>query len=539
MTRGSAPSLRPARCSLPCCVLALAGRARAAPSSSPTSARTRSRYDNFAWRVYKSPHFEVYYYPEFEQHLARVVSYAESAYQKVSSDLKHEIELPDPAHPLQDPLRVRADEPLPRLRARGRAGLRGAGARTAWCCPSTSRPDKLQGLITHELTHVFEFDLIPRSLVQRNVPLWVDEGLADYMRGIWDPLDLMIDPRRRGHRPDPAALAASRTTAASQPAPGLQPRPRRLRVHRGPLRQGGHPAVPLHLPQEHRGRRHGGHLPAGLPHQARGVRRGLREVAEGALQALPRQAAAERLRQGPLARLGEDALHPGLRLQPQPLGRDRWPPSPATARRARPTSSCSPPRTARCIQQPDQGLHRRVREHHLQRRLRGRPLHRLRPRAATPSPSSPARASGAACTWSRCSTGEILQRVPIDAGPGAGALPAARRPPRAVRRPQGRRLRHLPARPRDGRRTKNLTAGRLLRHRPPGLARTASWSSTRGASAATTRSTSFPLADPSRKTQLTFGAHDDTAPTFSRRRQRASTTPPPRTTTSTTCAAST
>ena len=27
--------------------------------------------------------------------------------------------------------------------------------------------------------------------MQRTVPLWVDEGLADYMRGTWDPLDLM------------------------------------------------------------------------------------------------------------------------------------------------------------------------------------------------------------------------------------------------------------------------------------------------------------------------------------------------------------
>src|SRR5947207_16024938 len=57
----------------------------------PYYGKNKVKYDEFAWRVYKSPHFEVYYYPEFEQHLARVVSYAESAYQKVSSDLKHEI----------------------------------------------------------------------------------------------------------------------------------------------------------------------------------------------------------------------------------------------------------------------------------------------------------------------------------------------------------------------------------------------------------------------------------------------------------------
>ena len=57
--------------------------------------------------------------------------------------------------------------------------------------PVDEPPDQLYRLITHELTHIFEFDIIPRSLVRRTVPLWVDEGLADYMAGVWRPLDLM------------------------------------------------------------------------------------------------------------------------------------------------------------------------------------------------------------------------------------------------------------------------------------------------------------------------------------------------------------
>ena len=164
-----------------------------------------------------------------------------------------------------------------------------------------------------------------------------------------------------------------------QPAPRLQPRPRRLRVHRGALRQGRHPAVPLHLPQEHRGRRHRGHLHAGLPHEAGGVRRAVREVAEGALQALPRQAAAR----GTTARTSRPtrrrrASPRSSPSRPAPPAR-WWPPSPATARRAKPTSSCSPPGTAAVIKNLTKGYTGRVREHHHERRLRGRALHRLRP----------------------------------------------------------------------------------------------------------------------------------------------------------------
>ena len=46
--------------------------------------------------------------------------------------------------------------------------------------------DQLYSLITHELTHIFEFNIIPRGLVGEGLPLWVDEGLAEYMTGRLD-----------------------------------------------------------------------------------------------------------------------------------------------------------------------------------------------------------------------------------------------------------------------------------------------------------------------------------------------------------------
>jgi hypothetical protein len=175
-------------------LLNLGGPAPAAAQFIPYYGKNKVKYDNFAWRVYKSPHFEVFYYPEFEQHLARLVSYLESAYLKLATGLKHEISNPIPAilyktHSEFEQTNLFGDfvpegvlafaEPL-----RGRLVL-----------PIDEPPDRLQGLIQHELTHIFEFDLIPRfmgyGLAQRQIPLWIDEGLADYFRGIWDPLDLM------------------------------------------------------------------------------------------------------------------------------------------------------------------------------------------------------------------------------------------------------------------------------------------------------------------------------------------------------------
>ncbi len=157
----------------------------------PYYGKNKVKYDNFNWRIYKSAHFEVFYYPEFEQHLARLTSYLETAYQKISTGLKHEISHPIPAilymthsefeetnlYPAFVPEQVLAfAEPF-----RGRLVL-----------PIDEPPDRLQGLITHEMTHIFEFDIIPRSVFQRSIPLWIDEGLADYFRAAWDPLDLMM-----------------------------------------------------------------------------------------------------------------------------------------------------------------------------------------------------------------------------------------------------------------------------------------------------------------------------------------------------------
>ncbi len=156
----------------------------------PYFGKNKVQYDNFAWRVYKSPHFEIYYYPEFEQHLSRLASYAESGYQKVSSDLKHEISFPIPLILYKTHSEFEETNLFSDFVPEGVLAFT-EPVRDRMVVPIDEPPDLLQGLITHELTHVFEFDLVPRNLIQRGIPLWVDEGLADYERSLWDPLDLM------------------------------------------------------------------------------------------------------------------------------------------------------------------------------------------------------------------------------------------------------------------------------------------------------------------------------------------------------------
>ena len=48
-------------------------------------------YDKFRWKIYKAPHFDIYYYPESEPFLDDIVSYSESAYVRLSKELDHEL----------------------------------------------------------------------------------------------------------------------------------------------------------------------------------------------------------------------------------------------------------------------------------------------------------------------------------------------------------------------------------------------------------------------------------------------------------------
>ena len=157
--------------------------------------KNKIAYDRFDWHVYKAPHFDIYYYPEEEGQLEQVVSYAESAYVKLSQALDHEIKFRIPliyykthgefeqtnitlsfvpeyvaafAEPFENRIVLPVDQP----------------------------PDLLYQLIAHELTHVFEYSILYQESLGRalrsRTPLWLMEGLAEHLSGAANPLAEMV-----------------------------------------------------------------------------------------------------------------------------------------------------------------------------------------------------------------------------------------------------------------------------------------------------------------------------------------------------------
>ncbi|HEX6163302.1 MAG TPA: hypothetical protein VFZ31_08055 [Vicinamibacterales bacterium] len=156
----------------------------------PYYGKNQIRYDNFDWHTYQTEHFEIYYYPEIEPHLERIAGYAESAYQHVSSELKHDLSMKLPLILFSTASEFWQQNVIPGAAQEG-VGAFAEPGRYRILMPIDEPPDLLYRLIVHELTHQFQFDIIPTGLIRRNMPLWVFEGMSDYMTGVWQPADMM------------------------------------------------------------------------------------------------------------------------------------------------------------------------------------------------------------------------------------------------------------------------------------------------------------------------------------------------------------
>jgi hypothetical protein len=157
--------------------------------------KNKPSYKRFDWRVYKSPHFDIHYYPESEPLLDAVVSEAESAYLELSQRLEHEISQRIPL------LIYRTHSEFRQTNVSLREIPQGAGAfaepfQKRMVLPIDDPPDKRYKLIRHELVHVFQFDILYgeslRRIVRSSPPLWLTEGMASYLADDEDSFDQMI-----------------------------------------------------------------------------------------------------------------------------------------------------------------------------------------------------------------------------------------------------------------------------------------------------------------------------------------------------------
>src|SRR5438132_10313858 len=152
-------------------------------------------YDIFDWKTYRSTHFTIYFYERERSSLQKVASYAESAYDERSRQLNFQI--PKPINLIYYATHSDFEQTNTLLNFIPEGiGAFSLPSRNRMVLPVDLPDEKLQQLIAHELTHVFQFEIlfggnyIPSA--RTNAPQWFMEGMASYFGNDEDNKDRMV-----------------------------------------------------------------------------------------------------------------------------------------------------------------------------------------------------------------------------------------------------------------------------------------------------------------------------------------------------------
>lgn len=152
-------------------------------------------YDRFDWQIYQSTHFDVYHYSRERHTLQKVVSMAESAYDELSRRLNYQIPKRIPIIYYATHAEFEQNNVDLSFIPEG-VGAFAEPARNRMVLPIDVPDEKLQQLIQHELTHVFQYEILFGGRLGRaltsNVPTWVMEGMASYYGNDEDDKDRMF-----------------------------------------------------------------------------------------------------------------------------------------------------------------------------------------------------------------------------------------------------------------------------------------------------------------------------------------------------------
>ena len=152
-----------------------------APASTEQTILVSTRSFEETWSLRRTDHFDLYYPQDVDLHAERAAQEAERAYERVSGDLRHNLAFRVPIFLFRTTTEFDAS-----VRVGASPGAAGEPSGDRILLAIDQPADRWPGLITHEVAHIFAFDILPG----RSTATWVMEGLAEYERGAWDPSDL-------------------------------------------------------------------------------------------------------------------------------------------------------------------------------------------------------------------------------------------------------------------------------------------------------------------------------------------------------------
>jgi hypothetical protein len=160
----------------------------------PAQGQNKVVYDKFDWKIYSSTHFRIYHYGRGEAALGKVASMAESAYDDLSRRLNYQVPKPIPLLFYVTHSEFEQNNIILNFIPEG-VGAFAEPARNRMVLPIDLPDSKLQNLIAHELTHIFQYEILFGGRLSRaittNIPTWFMEGMASYFADDEDEKDRM------------------------------------------------------------------------------------------------------------------------------------------------------------------------------------------------------------------------------------------------------------------------------------------------------------------------------------------------------------
>ena len=139
-------------------------------------------------------HLDLHYYPALEPELERVGAAAEQAYARVSDALDHQLafQVPLILFKTRDDFRQQGIVPeIPDAVLENVTSF--SEPKRDWIVILLDEdPNRWYVQVAHELTHIFQFDIVSGELASASgrVPIWMLEGMANYVPGVWEPKGL-------------------------------------------------------------------------------------------------------------------------------------------------------------------------------------------------------------------------------------------------------------------------------------------------------------------------------------------------------------
>jgi Tol biopolymer transport system component len=150
--------------------------------------RNKVQYDSFDFKVMKTEHFDIYFYPEFRPAAEQAARMAERWYKRLGRMLNHELRGRQILILYASSPQFQQTSAIPGVLGEGTGGVTEMFKRRIVLPLGASLADT-DHVIGHELVHAFQFDITsqdhPRyasaAPTALRLPLWFIEGLAEYL----------------------------------------------------------------------------------------------------------------------------------------------------------------------------------------------------------------------------------------------------------------------------------------------------------------------------------------------------------------------